>query len=238
MKHKLILILAMALVLLASASVAREAPTATRLDPADIPDRNMMPDITGQVGNLNPAVWGIPEWFTGQEEYKILFNPLETLNCPFGFQLQQVHMLMSFDEPTTFEVWVDLEDALWDDGLQCWVPGIEDCRSDTYTVTIDEPGLYDIGLPIDCDCAYMTDPTGAPYMYMLSMHFPTPFTATLVTDDYPTACTSWNNWAGVWEDLYNWGFPGNIIMYGDVTCCEDPVATEPRTWGGVKSLFR
>jgi hypothetical protein len=34
------------------------------------------------------------------------------------------------------------------------------------------------------------------------------------------------------------GFPGNILMWGDVVCCEDPVATESRSWGAIKSLYR
>ena len=243
MKHKLLLLLLVFVVLMGSAATARETPVITPVDPADIPVRTLNPNpAAGVVGNLNPGFWRVSGWFTGAEEYKYLFNPVEQLACPAGFQLTTVHMLLDFDDtmnyPITFPVWVDLEDALWDDVLQCWVPGIEDCRSDVFTVTIDVPGTYDIAIPINCECAYMTDPTGAPYWYMLSFHFPELFTANLITDDFPMPCYSWNNWGAGWVDLFTQGFPGGVVMWGDVDCCTDPVAIEERSWGDIKSLFR
>ena len=224
-------------------AMAKETPTVTPVDPADMPVRTAMPGTAFQVGNLNPAHWRLTGWFTGAEEYKYLFNPVEQLNCPSGFQLTTVHMLLDFDDtmnyPIDFPVWVDLEDALWDGQRQCWVPGIEDCRSDIYTVTIDAPGTYDIAIPINCECAYMFDPTGMPYWYLLSMHFPELFTANLITDNFSVPCYSWNNWGAGWFDLVAEGeLPGGIIMWGDVVCCDDPVAVEKRSWGDIKSLFR
>jgi hypothetical protein len=64
----------------------------------------------------------------------------------------------------------------------------------------------------------------------------------LYTDDIPVGCTSWineNDGSG-WVDLVNGppGFPGELLIFGNVNCCEEPVATEDRTWGDVKSLFR
>ncbi|MEN8008384.1 MAG: hypothetical protein ABFS42_15350 [Candidatus Krumholzibacteriota bacterium] len=243
MKHKLLLLVLVCFAVTGATAVAKDAPTITQIDPAEIPARTMMSGTTGLVGNLNPGYWRISGWFTGAEEYKFLFNPVEQLDCPAGFQLEQVHMLLDFDDtmnyPITFEVWCDLEDAWWDNVLQCWIPGEEDCRSDTYAVTIDVPGTYDIGIPITCECAYMTDPTGAPYWYMLSMHFPNLFAANLITDDFPVPCYSWNNWGSGWVDLVaTSGFPGGIVMWGDVICCSDPVAIEERSWGDIKSLFR
>lgn len=242
MKLKLILLIFVFVALLASGVAAKDTPVVTRVDPAEMPE--ITPMATSQmVGNLNPAYWRISGWVVGGEEYKYLFNPVEQLNCPEGFQLTQVHMVLDFDDtmtyPITFPVWVDLEDALWDPTLGCWVPGIEDCRSVTYTVTIDVPGTYDIGLPIDCQCAYMTDPRGMPYWYMLSFHFPEPFTANLITDNFPVPCYSWNNWGSGWYDLVGQGgFPGGILMWGDVVCCLDPVTVEEKSWGDIKSLFR
>ena len=242
MKHILLLFLLVFVVLIGSSAMAKETPTITPVDPADLPAGALMPGQTGVVGNLNTGSWRISGWFTGAEEYKYLFNPVEQLNCPFGFLLETVHMVLDFDVnmtyPIDFDVWVDLEDALWDDILQCWVPGIEDCRSDTYSVTIDAPGMYDIAIPINCECAYMVDPIGRPYWYMLSMHFPNLFAANLITDDFPILCTSWNNWGAGWYDLVGQGFPGNILMWGDVDCCENPIGVDENSWGGIKSLFR
>lgn len=65
------------------------------------------------------------------------------------------------------------------------------------------------------------------------------FTAEMITDDFPTACTSFNDWGSGWHDLVvDFGFPGNLVMWADAMCCEDPIAQERRTWGDVKSLFR
>jgi len=243
MNHKLLLFLLVLVVLMASAAIAKDTITITPIDPADVPVRTLSPANGQLVGNLNPGAWRISGWFTGAEEYKYLFNPVEQLNCPAGFMLTTVHMVLDFDinmtYPIVFPVWVDLEDAWWDDALQCWVPGEEDCRSDIFTVTIDAPGTYDIGIQINCECAYMFDPLGMPYWYMLSMHFPELFTANLITDDFPVPCYSWNNWGSGWYDLVvDAGFPGGILMWGDVLCCDDPVAVEETSWGDIKSLFR
>lgn len=230
-------------VLLGATAAAKDAPIVTPVDPGEIPFGLQGGQQTGIVGNLNSPYYRLTGWFTGAEEYKYLFCPAEQLNCPYGFLLENVHMVLDFTEdmifPITFTVWIDLEDALWDPARGCWVPGIEDCRSDTHTVTIDEPGMYDISLPIDCACAYLFDPPGAPYWYLLSMHFPELFTANLITDNLPTNCTSWNDWGSGWFDLVGeGGFPGNILMWGDVVCCDVPVGNERMNWDEIKSLFR
>ncbi len=243
MKSKLLLILLACLILIGAPTFAKNTPTVTPVNVADLPVRTMMPGATGQVGNLNPPYWAVSYWFTGEEAYKILFNPLEQLNCSNGFLLEQVHMLLDFpdtlDYPLTFPVWADLEDADWDPTLQCWIPGVEDFVSNIFNVTIDQPGTYDIAIPIDGLCAYMAYPTGEPYWYLLSMHFPELFTANLITDNFPVNCYSWNSWGQGWFDLVSgYGFPGNIIMWGDVVCCDDPVDAENKSWGDIKSLFR
>ncbi len=199
-----------------------------------------------QVGNLNPPFWLVNDFIYGLEGYKFLFYPREqNLPCPGGFLLNTVHFLINFGEEDipvgagiSFDVHVDLEDALWDPASGCWSPGPEDCVSGTYEVAIPAPGLYDVAIPIDCQCAYLD------YWYMLSVHFDSLFPETmrpdLVTDDFPSLCTSWNDYGAGWYDLraaYP-DFPGNIVIWGDVTCCDDPVAGDEATWGSMKSLFR
>ena len=242
MNRKSISLILMVCILVASVALAREAPEVTRIETPVIQTLN--PAVVGGqiVGNFNEPAYLIQGWFTGDEEYKYLFDPTLQVDCPDGFLLTGVHMVVNFDEtmvPVTFEAWVDLEDAMWDPDLDCWVPGIEDCRSDTYTVTIDTPGTYDIGLPIDCLCAYLTDPRGMPYMYMLSMHFIGRFPMNLIMDDTPTPCTAYCNWGLGWVDLYgDFSRYGNILMYGDVVCCDDPLPFDVKTWSEIKSLYR
>ncbi len=112
------------------------------------------------------------------------------------------------------------------------------CISDIFTLTIDAPGVYDIGLPITgCECMFVD------YWYGLSYHFVTEFPNSMnpgiLTDDFPVGCTSWDFWQGQWFDLvYDFGFPGEIIMWADAICCEPPVANEDKTWGGMKHLYK
>jgi hypothetical protein len=108
-------------------------------------------------------------------------------------------------------------------------------------VTIDAAGLYDIGLPFGdfCDCAFVFDDAGAPIKYLMSLHFVNVFTTSLITDEFPLGCYSWNNWGSGWYDLVNdAGFPGELIIYGDVECCDLPVGAEKSTWGNMKQIFR
>jgi len=195
-----------------------------------------------QVGNLNTPVWAINDWILGNEGYKLVFDPMATCDCPLGFHLQTVHMLMNFgaeDVPATFDVYADLEEAVFDEVSGCWLPGAEVCASPVYSVTIETAGLYDISLPIGdtCECADMR------YIYLLSYHFMTAFPAGMepdaVSDDIPTSCISYNDFGSGWLDLVtDFGWPGNIIMYADADCCEFPVSDEGSTWGGVKNLYR
>jgi hypothetical protein len=171
-----------------------------------------------------------------------LFYPLDTCGCPLGFHLEAVHLMMQFgaeDVPASFDVYVDLEDAVWDDLTGCYYPGAETCTSLIYTVDITTEGVYDISIPIfsQCACAHLD------YWYFLSFHFLTNFAGTalpgLIADDFPVGCFSWNDYGFGWQDLVNdFGWPGEIIMWGDALCCELPVSSEDNTWGTVKNLYR
>jgi len=242
MKTKLILMMLLCVALMASAATAKEVATATLFDPANMQPGTSDANPIAMVGNLNAPAWLLGGWFTGQESYSYIFNPSQQVVCPSGFTVTNVHMFMDFeaaDVPVTFDIYADMGSAVMDPATGCYVPGPEECTGELFTVTIDAAGTYDIAIPLGCDCAYVYDPTGAPYVYYLSMHFPTAFTARLVSDGIPAACTNYNDWGAGWEDLdpFFTDF-GTINMYGEVVCCEEPVATEEKSWGSIKSLFR
>jgi len=245
MKSKMLMILLVCFVMMATVAVAKE-PTMTRIDPADLQDLTILtPPADGLVGNAyNPIAHSIPDWLVGDEAYKYLINPSADLpNCPVGFQLLSIGMVLEFPadlpDPYFFFAYGDLETAVWDEVLGCYVPGAEECTGPLTTFFVG-PGTWVIELPMpECACAYIYGPGGVPYMYMLSVHFVGPVTANLVTDEFPVGCTSWNNKGDGWVDLVNdSNFPGELIIYGDVNCCDEPVATEEKSWGDVKSLFR
>ncbi len=235
--------LALMFLLIAGAAFADGQPVATPIDPtAEILHYDVQSTVpTGCfLGNLNAVAWNVTGWFTGQEAYKYLFHPWDNCDCQWGFWVGNVHILMNFapenNYPYEFDCYVDLEDALWDPAVGCWVPGIEDCVSPLFTVTIPQTGLYDIAIPLGefCDCAFMD------YWYFLSFHFPDPMPGVgLIMDDSPTPCTVYNDWGAGWTDLYStFSEIGNLIMYAEATCCDVPVDGDDDSWGKVKSIFR
>ena len=243
MRRWLILLPLALILVLASTALAQKTIIPTLIDdPTDIKQYgiNVTDPTMCLFGNLNDPAWGLGGWLTGEEAYKYLFYPWDTCDCQLGFWLQKVHIFLNFPEdmqfPHEFQVYVDLEDALWDPAMGCWVPGIEDCVSPLYIVTIPEPGLYDLGFSIGnfCECAFMD------YYYFLSVHFPVPVQGELVSDDSATPCTVFNNWGSGWVDLFTQGFSdfGNLLIYGEGVCCDQPVDVQPQTWGQVKSLYR
>jgi hypothetical protein len=191
-----------------------------------------------ELGNLNPPASLVSGYFTGAEIYKYLIYPPDQCSCEQGFQLENVHMLLSFEPgmvPVTFEVLADLEEAVWDPETGCWVPGSPVCTSAPFVFHIVEPGTYEIIVPMDgCPCAAMD------YYYFLGMHFLTLFEADLVIDAFPAPCIAYNDKGSGWVDLYEWfsRSSGAPIIWGDVICCTPAVPTQPSSWGGIKSLYR
>ncbi len=191
------------------------------------------------VGNPNPFFYAVPDWIWGAEKYTYIYDPTDTCGCPAGFTVDFVHMIVQFgpeDVPVTFDAYVTVDSEAWNDELDCWYPGDAVCESEITSITIEEAGLYDIGLPTPaCLCASMN------YQYSLSYVFVSSFASNpdVVTDQFPTDCTSWNDYGLGWYDLVaDFGFPGNLIMWADVTCCQSPVANAEESWGAVKTLYR
>ena len=196
-----------------------------------------------QMGNLNPLAFAITDWVWGAEKYKYLYyaDPAGCTACTEGFTVEAVTLYLQFgveDVPVTFEARADFEEAIWDDALQCYYPGPEICVSPDYTVTIDAAGLYAISLPMDtaCACAEFG------HWYGISFEFLTSFDSDgrpdLITDEFPVGCVSWNDYGAGWEDLQDFGFPGEVSMTADIVCCANPVSTEKNTWGEIKAMFR
>lgn len=247
-----LMIMILCLVLTAGTALAGKTPVVTRVGDYEVQEMNFGAPTRSDcvIGCTMPPAFAITDWIWGDEGYKLLVCPYMCCTvCPLGWWIEDVNWYMQFgpeDVPAVFDVYVDLEDALWDPATQCWYPGIEDCISQVYTVTIDAAGLYEISIPLydECDCAYFFDPiTLDPYYYFLSFHIVTFFDPTMrpdaITQDSPVACTSYNDYGFGWEDLVvDYGWPGNIIIWANALCCDFPIAAAPATWGNVKSLYR
>ncbi len=219
-------------------AIAERTVTVQRLDTDEISTLFESDRQDCLVGNPNPMNYAIPDWIWGAEQYTYIYDPAETCACPAGFEVEFVHMIVQFgaeDVPATFDAYVSVDGQAWNDELGCWYPGDSHCASDVTQITIDDAGIYDIGLPTpSCECMAMS------YRYSLSYVFVSSFSSSpdMVTDAFPTPYVSWNDYGFGWYDLVtDFGFPGNILMWADAVCCETPVANEDGTWGGVKSLY-
>ena len=199
----------------------------------------LSPNQDCQVGNLNPPGWSINGFLYPPEAYKLVFDPSTCTVCPLGIQVTGVHILLLTAEATTIVMAVDVEEAVYA-SPGCPSPGPELCASPLYSVSIPAGGLWDVGLPISCNCLA---PVGR---YLLSVHFESVSNASgtipgLITDAGPALlCTNWNNYGFGWYDLLaaypDW--PGNLNIYADVECCTPPVPVEEHSWGQIKALYR
>jgi hypothetical protein len=199
------------------------------------------------VGNFNMPEGSVPDAIVGDEGFKYLFRPpIYQCACPDGFRIDIVHMLVEFEEDDfdgssiMFGAYADLESPVWDEALSCWVPGTQECVTPTAYFLVNEPGIYDIAIPMGgaCDCAFVD------YWYFLGVFFEGSFAEghrpNLVTDAYPLGCRSYHDQGGGWQDLaeeyQDW--PGELVIWSEVECCDDPVGAETQSWSGVKSLYR
>ena len=193
------------------------------------------------VGNPNEPTWNYGNWIMGGEVYAYLVRPsLEGCACEEGFVLDQVSMLMQFgneDAPVTFAAFVGLAEAVWNPQTGRWAPGQEYCQSATWSISAGLPGLYEIYVDLDgaCPCATMGD------AYFVTFHLPNDFTwwPDALEDDAPQAGVCYYDSGTGWRDLVgDLGWWGKNIMRASISCCTDPVASEGRTWGHVKSTYR
>jgi hypothetical protein len=145
------------------------------------------------IGNLNPPAWAISNFLYPPEAYKLVVDPSSCTTCPLGIQVTDVHILLQSAGAVTIVMSADVEGAIYP-SPECPSPGPELCASPQYSVTLPYAALWDIGLPISCDCLA---PVGK---YLLSIHLesidsgPGPVPA-LITDAGPALlCTNWNNY--------------------------------------------
>jgi hypothetical protein len=201
--------------------------------PLDLGSSNA--ETTCQVGNLNPAAWAINNFVYPPEEYKLAFDPLATCSaCPIGFKVNTNHALLQTAGACQLTVWMDVEEAIYPEP-GCAAPGPVLCTSLVYNANIPSAGLWNVGLPITCDCFDMGR------KYLLSVHFQsTTCTPALITDAGPgELCYNWKNYGTGWYDLVeafpDW--PGQLVFFADAECCTPPVPVESKTWGAIKQIY-
>lgn len=232
------MVAALVLVMTASVAAADKAPVIKQLEATEATPLDLGfygPAQSCQVGNLNPPYWAINNFLFPPEDYKLTFDPLATCTiCPMGFRVLNVHIFLQTAGACTIVMSVDVEEAVYPTP-NCPSPGPVWCASPLYQVNLPAAGLWNINLPISCDCLAMNR------KYLLSVHFESATcTPALITDAGPAMlCTNWNNYGTGWYDLLaafpTW--PGQLVFFADAECCSPPVPVEGKSWGAIKELY-
>jgi hypothetical protein len=213
--------------------------TITRVDPSTIkePTEALVPSATCEVGNINPSYWAIGGYLVPPERYAISFRPSDSscAACPLGYQVTTVRIILQTSAAMTVVMSVGLQSATFPTGPDCAEPGPQECSDGPYQVNLPSAGLWNIGLPLTCDCAFKD------FAYLLTVDFESVSGGTpdLITDNLPGPCTSWNDYGTGWSDLVTAaGFPGNLKIWAEAECCEVPVGADVESMGGWKGRFK
>jgi hypothetical protein len=209
------------------------------LGPADF----SLPAVACVVGNTNAGAYALQNWFFPPEDYYFLFDPTVGCGvCPTGFQVTQIRFLVQIGSTAPIDTCeMDVQASFTSaehSNPSCPTLTTEECVAPLYTAHLDQgSGVYEIGLPLDCQCASKS------YLYGIGIHLAAIRCVNggvpdIVTDSSPTLCTSWDFATdGDYDLVSDWSFPGNIVFRADAQCCEPYVGTESSSWGAVKGLF-
>ena len=210
-----------------------------RIENGTIDPPGLLSDADCLVGNSNGVYYAIPNWIYGAETYAFLLDPMDTCGCDAGFDLSALHMIVQFGEedvPTNFTAYAQISGTAWNSDTGRWEPGPAVCTGPETVIEIETAGLHDVTLPLSsCGCMEMVHSYAISYTFVdfLSSQ------PDLVTDNQPTAGTSWNDYGLGWFDLVSdFAYPGNIIIWAEADCCETPVSDEAMSWGELKSRYR
>lgn len=193
-----------------------------------------------RVGNLASAVpppaTGI---FAGGEEYAYLIYPPDQCQCAEGgFTFESIGMLLEFaphQVPVTFAAVAVWREAVWDDGLGCYLPGGELFASAPVIFPIALPGIYDIVIPTPG-----WDFLPFAQHYFIGLRYVDVFAADLPVDDQPQACVAYRGDGTSWQDLdgLKRAAGGKVIVWGDIVCGSPVIPSDATTWGTLKAVYR
>ena len=193
------------------------------------------------VGNLNPTVNGVAGWLL-PSEVKLAFDPATMGDCEaicpvqpaYGIDISVIRVRVDVDAACTLMLGLNVEEVAYPTSPDCPEPGDVVCASPMYQVDLPQAGGFILTFHIECPCLTFDK------MYMLGVYMQSATCEfNIGIDNIPTTCTNWFDWGEGWKDLVaEWGFPGNLRIWADATCCEPPVPVEKNTWGKIKSLYR
>ena len=195
----------------------------------------------GRIGNLNDPVQSVPDLLFGDQKFAYLVFPDQQVNCPGGgCVLQNVNMYLDFSDqqvPQTITVSGGFITAVPNPDGEGFIPGDDLCVAPPIQITILEPGLQLITIPVADVC----DSVPVDEAYFLNINYVGDAVASLAIDNEPEAgIVYWDNGQGytdMIDVIVDKTSDGKVIIWGDIIC-SIMVGVESRTWQDVKGLFR
>ncbi len=226
------------LLALAAPLAARDAVTDAMCAPVDAAVVNIGSDR--DPGDLceacnNSYYWTVAEWLTGNETYASYCDPTGCPACEAGWKPVSVTIYLHWAEPNDCELTLSADILAADlSDPESPMPGGLVSTSSPLVVGPLGSGLWAVTVPIPLDCPVMEEP----FFAAITFEDDCATLPSLVTDEGPgQSCISWNDWGTGWEDLADYGFPGNVSMYTTLEC-QGPSPVEQVSWGRIKSLYR
>lgn len=256
MKHPLLHVL-LILVILPLAGTAFGDPDLYYLGPIDSTvDLNQYSAHQGEfvMGQRLPvAGYGLDEMHndgfpTFPNCYVVPFCPgqMPEVPCSAGWRIDAVHFVFASLalEPTEISLRFELAEGYPISGIPqgLTLPWTEGTESILPTVTVPGAGFYELVVPApDWECMYLDYWNGISQTlgFGVGYHPPNLFQYA-VADDLDLGCPDLRSWSmgafGIQFGLLE--LPGDMVMWVDGSCCENPVAVETLNWGGVKVRYR
>ncbi len=210
--------------------------------PIELPDQNRC-----VMGNLNAPAFMLDTSLIDPNFLTLTFNPNDFFcSCTEGFRVLSVHLVVAYTDSVEFTMNYQARLAhgfpLSEPPLECHQPISQSSQHSLWpwaevyndvTVTLERPGYYEIDIDADGECAYLD------YAYGISLFSGWSENHTVATDDNSNHCPDFL-FASMGE-IYWWvpfNAPGNMIVWANIECCENPVGTESLSWGSLKALYR
>jgi hypothetical protein len=180
----------------------------------------------------------------GGQTFFVLFDPSENCDCPVGFELSTIDMLMFVPDDSPFPIDIvvsmGLHEAVPDDSGQfTWLPGETVCETPERQFTVPWPKQYvGFGSAAECDCMEVGRPAFLSFTIHSELDPPGGFYTTGGgAPDTGRALAMIDN---AWVDLVEAGIltRGDLVLSGFAQCCEPPVPTSTERWGTIKALYR
>lgn len=158
--------------------------------------------------------WAVDNWLCGGEVFKV-YQDVEQLsgNFTYPFYVAGLAIEMNATKAGKVNVQADIEELSSVNSTdECPYPGSLLEMTDEYAFKIPGEGSYVLVIPFD-------EPALVDGPYFGGMFFGagvSQLNLSLITDNNPVSCRSWNDWGGGFVDLTSnqyFDCPGNLIAY-------------------------